>query len=278
MARTMVEIILRLVFFVTMPAAFSSGFLAVKLIFSAIGAGEPIRMDSIWVLVLLVSFTIVFGRFFCGFVCAFGTLGDAVYAVSGLIQKKLFKRSRQLSIPEKPTVILQKLKYLILLLIVLLTLLGVYSSISGWSPWDVFSRLMIFRLPGGAYIPGTILLVLILVGMAFKKRFFCQFLCPLGALFSLLPVLPFSRIHRKEENCIKGCQACKRHCPVNIKLGENILRDGECISCEKCKSVCPKQNLTKPENRLIKQDILWLLGKTVLFFVLGSLLGLCRFW
>ena len=35
-------------------------------------------------------------------------------------------------------------------------------------------------------IIGIILLILILIGMAFKKRFFCQFLCPMGAVFSIL--------------------------------------------------------------------------------------------
>ncbi len=114
------EIIIRTVFFITMPAAFASGFLAVKLIFTAIGAGEPLNIDSMWVLIGLVGFTIIFGRFFCGFVCAFGTLGDAVYSVSGFIQKKIFRRSKQLSIPEKPTVILQKIKYAVLFTIVIL--------------------------------------------------------------------------------------------------------------------------------------------------------------
>ncbi len=36
-------------------------------------------------------------------------------------------------------------------------------------------------------------LALILVGMALEERFFCKFFCPMGAIFSLMPVLtPFS--------------------------------------------------------------------------------------
>lgn len=276
-AKIITEIIIRLLFFITMPAAFSSGFLGIKLMFTSIGAGEPINVDSMWVLILLLGFTIVSGRFFCGFVCAFGTLGDAVYAASGFIQKKLLKRKKQISIPEKPTLILQKLKYIILLVIIILCALGIYGRLSGWSPWDVFSRLMVFRLPGDGYAVGIILLVLILIGMAFKKRFFCQFLCPMGAVFSLLPVLPISKIHRDEENCIKGCSACRKNCPVNIRLGEDMLRDGECISCEKCMTICPKKNLTKPENKLLKNNVICLVIKAVLFFTLGCVVGLCRF-
>ena len=54
-----------------------------------------------------------------------------------------------------------------------------------------------FRL--SSYIPGIVLLVLILVGMFFEERFFCRFLCPMGAVFSLLPILPFFTLHRKRE-------------------------------------------------------------------------------
>ncbi len=275
--KTITEILIRAVFFVTMPAAFSAGFLGVKLLFTSIGKGEPIPLDSMWVLIGLVAFTIVFGRFFCGFVCSFGTLGDAVYAVSGFVQKKIFKRKKQLSIPEKPTVILQKLKYVILLLIVVCCTFDVYKNFSGWSPWDIFSQLMIFRLPNASYWLGMILLLLIVVGMAFQKRFFCQFLCPMGAIFALLPILPISKLHRNSDNCIKGCNACKKNCPVQIKLGEDMLRDGECISCEKCKNICPKKNITKTENKLIKNDVILLGIKAVLFFALGLLLGLSRF-
>ena len=276
--KTVTEILIRLLFFILMPAAFSSGFLGVKLLFTAIGKGEPFNIGSLWILIGLSVFTIVFGRFFCGFVCAFGTLGDAVYAVSGFVQRKIFKRKRQLSIPEKPTVVLQKMKYLILFVIAVLCVFDIYKSLSGYSPWDVFSRLMVFRLPGDAYWAGSILLLVIVIGMAFKKRFFCQFLCPMGALFSLLPVLPVSKIQRNERNCIKGCHACRKNCPVHIKAGENILRDGECIACEKCMGVCPKKNLTKPEKKLIKNELFLLVIKAVLFFVMGICLGLCRFF
>ncbi len=241
LARTVTEILIRLLFFILMPAAFSSGFLGIKLLFTSIGKGETLNIGSLWILIGLSVFTIVFGRFFCGFVCAFGTLGDAVYAASGFVQRKILKRKKQLSIPEKPTVVLQKIKYLILFVIAVLCVFDIYKSLSGYSPWDVFSRLMVFRLPGDAYWAGSIILLLILIGMVFKKRFFCQFLCPMGALFSLLPVLPVSKIQRNERNCIKGCNACRKNCPVHIKAGENILRDGECIACEKCIGVCPKK-------------------------------------
>ena len=35
-------------------------------------------------------------------------------------------------------------------------------------------------------------LLLIMLGMAWEERFFCKFLCPMGGIFSLLPILPGS--------------------------------------------------------------------------------------
>lgn len=124
---------------------------------------------------------------------------------------------------------------------------------------------------------GIGLLVLILLGMAVQPRFFCQFLCPMGAVFALLPVLPFARLHRQSDGCIPGCNACKQQCPVCLKLEETSLRSGECIACEACVGTCPKQNIHRWDTALCK--CLWLpvLGKALLFFLLGCLLGFCRF-
>lgn len=126
------------------------------------------------------------------------------------------------------------------------------------------------------YLPGCILLLLIIVGMAFKERFFCQYLCPMGDLFSLLPHLPFANLKRDPENCIKGCSACQRQCPVGIKLESDGFKNGECIGCERCAGVCPKGNLNRWDRKLFRHEIIAVLIKAVLFFVIGLFAGLTR--
>lgn len=91
----------------------------------------------------------------------------------------------------------------------------------------------------GAYITGVVLLLLIVVGMMLKERFFCQFLCPLGAVFSLLPKLPIFHVKKKGQQCFDRCSACTNRCPVHLKYDEADIRDGECISCGRCFVVCP---------------------------------------
>ena len=110
--RTWLRTGVQLFFFVSMPGAFVAGFSGVKQIFLHIGAGEVLTADSFTLSLLgLCGFTLLFDRFFCGYVCAFGSLGDAVWALSGLIQKKLFHRKKQLRLPEWAVLLGQKVKY-----------------------------------------------------------------------------------------------------------------------------------------------------------------------
>ena len=229
--RTWLRAGVQLFFFVSMPGAFVAGFSGVKQIFLHIGAGEVLTADSFTLSLLgLCGFTLLFDRFFCGYACAFGSLGDAVWALSGLVQKKLFHRKKQLRLPERAVLWGQKVKYLLLAGLVALYVTRQEKLLSGASPWEVFSRLTALRLPPEGFGVGIVLLVLILLGMAVQPRFFCQFLCPLGAVFALLPVLPFARLHRQSDGCIPGCNACKQQCPVCLKLEESSLRSGECKS------------------------------------------------
>ena len=269
----------QLVFFVAMPGAFVAGFNGAKQIFLKIGTGDVLTVDSFVLSLLgLCGFTILFGRFFCGYVCAFGSLGDFVYWLSGLVQKKLLRRKKQFRFPEKAVKYGQWVKYLVLAGILALCAGNVYGKLSGTNPWEVFSRLTALRLPSADWGIGIALFVLILIGMALQPRFFCQFLCPMGAIFSLLPVLPFAQLHRDGENCIPGCNACANRCPVSLKLDEQSLRSGECIACETCVGTCPRSNISRWDLKLCKNFWAPVLIKAALFFAMGVCLGFCRFF
>lgn len=270
---------IQLFFFLAMPGAFAAGFNGVKQIFLAIGTGSVLSANSFVLSLLgLCGFTILFGRFFCGYVCAFGSLGDAVYWLSGLVQKKLLHRKKQFRFPEKAVRYGQLLKYLVLAAIAGLCAAGLYGRLSGTDPWEVFSRLTALRLPSAGWGIGIALFILILIGMALHPRFFCQFLCPMGAVFALLPVLPFAQLHRGEDHCIPGCRACASRCPVSLKLDARSLRSGECIGCEACVGTCPQQNISRWDFALFRSFWLPALGKALLFFGMGVCLGFCRFF
>ena len=162
----------QLFFFVSMPGAFVAGFSGVKQLFLHIGAGEVLSADSFTLSLLgLCGFTLLFDRFFCGYACAFGSLGDAVWALSGLVQKKLFHRKKPLRLPERAVLWGQKFKYLLLAGLVALYVTRQEKLLTGASPWEVFSRLTALRLPPEGFGVGIALLVLILLGMAVQPRF-----------------------------------------------------------------------------------------------------------
>ena len=261
---------IQLVFFLFLPSAFTTAFSGIKSVLTQIGAGNPIAWSSfLTVLLALCAYTIVFGRFFCGYACAFGTLGDAVHSLYLFLCKKCKKKPLLLKKSWKKP--LSYLKYAVLLAVVLLCFLGVYGDLTGWSPWDVFSMLRSGNFKVGAYWLGCILLVLILVGMVFCERFFCRFLCPMGAVFSLLPILPFFSVRRKRENCAKGCTACEKVCPSDLSLPEDGSWNvsGDCFQCQKCLEICPKKN-AKSSIRNFRGNEIWftLLRAVVLAAVL----------
>ena len=71
--------LIQVLYFLFIPSVYTAAFAGVKYIFTQIGAGEKVAMTSfVTVLVVICIYTILFGRFFCGFACAFGTLGDGV--------------------------------------------------------------------------------------------------------------------------------------------------------------------------------------------------------
>lgn len=277
--RALLRAAIQAIFFVSMPGAFAAGFYGVRQIFLRIGTGSVLQLDSFTLSLLgLCGFTLLTGRFFCGYVCAFGSLGDLVYWLSGLVQKKLLHRKKQFRLPHRAVLWGQKVKYLVLLFIVAMCAANQYGRLQGTDPWEVFSRLTALRTPPEGFGIGIALFVLILIGMAIQPRFFCQFLCPMGAVFALLPVPPFAQLHRNGENCIQGCNACADRCPVELKLDDESLRGGECIGCEACVGSCPRSNINRWDAASGGRFWVPAAAKAVLFFIMGVCLGFCRFF
>ena len=149
-----VRAVIQLLYFLFIPSAYTAAFNGVKYIFTQMGAKTHLEVTSfVAALIVLCVYTIVFGRFFCGFACAFGSLGDAVRALYVFICKKLKKKP----ITMKAAVVkkLQVVKYFVLAIIAVTCFTGVYSKAKGFSPWDVFSMLHARNFKLGGYTLGT---------------------------------------------------------------------------------------------------------------------------
>lgn len=243
------DIIIRGAFFLFFMTVWSSGFAGIKYLCEQVYTGKPLELNAfVQVLLILVIFTIVFGRFFCGKACAFGTYGDAVYWISARIAKLLGKKPP--GIPAGPEKKLKYIKYFVLIGICLMCILGMANLIIANSPWTAFANVKNGKVPleTTADIVGIALLIACTVGMAVEKRFFCKFLCPFGAVFALLPVFPFSAVRRKKESCLENCRACSNICvskldiPYEDEKNDYSFKMGDCFQCGKCTQICPAQN------------------------------------
>ena len=105
----------QLAFFIVAPALFSTAFAGIKSIFQAIASYQPVTWNSFLdVTGALLLLTILFGRHFCGYACAFGSLGDALYEATLFVRSKVFHKKKRHGYPEKTVRILQKVKYNVL--------------------------------------------------------------------------------------------------------------------------------------------------------------------
>ena len=90
---------IQLIFFIAAPSLFSTAFAGIKSIFLAIGGQQSVTWNSFLnITALLLIITILFGRHFCGYACAFGSLGDALYELTAFIRAKCFGKKKNMDI------------------------------------------------------------------------------------------------------------------------------------------------------------------------------------
>jgi len=230
--------------FLLFPGLFISVFSAVGSVYRSIVNDTFSLIELAQPLIILVGvmlITMLWGRFFCGFLCSFGSMGDFFWFLS----TKLFPNKPRVA--EKAGRVLKLLKYVVLSLIVIFvwtfsfqidsttnpwTIFGMYASVSGWSSLGYLLSL------------GAFFLLLIIVGSMLIERFFCRYFCPLGAVYALLSRFRVFRIKKPRSNC-GSCKLCARTCAMGIPLDQyDVISSGECIDCFACMEHCPRNNIT----------------------------------
>ena len=233
----------QLLAFLLFPGLFLTVFNALKDVIVALVTGTfalSALTGSLITLAVVLGVTVLWGRFFCGYLCTFGALQDLL----AFARKKLIPEVRRM--PEKADKLLKYVKYGVLLAVVLLVWVLQLPVDSTFSPWGVFGALLSGNLTVmGEAVPtiGFGLLLGILILSFFVERAFCRYLCPLGALFTPLSAGRLFRIRRLETACT-GCQQCTRTCAMGVTVHEDdFVRSGECIDCMRCMAVCRPQAL-----------------------------------
>lgn len=198
-----------------------------------------------YVIGIILLYSILFGRMICGFFCPFG-----------LIQEWLHKIKTPKIKKSKVTRVLSYLKYVILVfLVVIIPLLymmrdrGIPSFCKYICPAGVLEGAigLLSHIDNSAELLNLgplfawkfSLFVTTILLCIFISRFFCRFLCPLGALYGLFNRFSILGIKLERDKCV-DCGKCHAKCKVDIKH----VGDHECINCGECIDVCPTNAIT----------------------------------
>ncbi|KAF0207549.1 MAG: 4Fe-4S binding protein [Actinomycetota bacterium] len=211
----------------TLYALFSSGTLV-----------KQIAMSSVVLLLATLVVALVFRRSFCGQICPLGFLQE----LFGGIGRRVF--GRRFALPgwlDRPA---RYLKYVVLAVLIYLTWTTVSLVVRPYDPWVAYQHLTSAEVFTDFGI-GLAILGISLVGSLLYDRFFCKYLCPMGATLGLISRLSVFKVRRSEATCI-DCKACDTACPVNLRVSETaVVNSPECINCNECVAACPvKDTLT----------------------------------
>jgi NosR/NirI family transcriptional regulator, nitrous oxide reductase regulator len=183
---------------------------------------------------LLVGLTllsaILWGLVFCGSLCPFAATQEILFSIS---KKFSFPRLKPARSFEQRA---RYLKYGVLFSAVLISYFLGNTQATGIEPY-----LTLFTRKGNAF--AWTLLGLMLLAACFDFRFWCKYLCPVGACLGL--IARFSPFRIRIQKWCTGCQSCAKVCPTDaITLNADnrpVIDHPECILCGNCIREC-RQN------------------------------------
>lgn len=198
-------------------------------------AGLGIYIPFLLTALIPVIFTLIFGRFFCGWICPATFLYELNSNLAAWLHKSGF--------PVGQKHFDRRLKYLVLLIGVIVSALSGSILFAAIYPPAIIGREIYYAIALGGFGVGTVFFVLTLFfDLLIARRGFCRYLCPGGALYSLLGRYRLLRIKREVSKC-NDCVKCNAICEFEL----DPMRDDfgqECNNCTACIAVCPTYALS----------------------------------
>jgi polyferredoxin len=232
---------LTLVLSVAYLGVYQSHLISITNVLGSLTGTLPLHAETIGFSLLVlfgVVSTVIWGRVYCGRICAFGALTQLIDAI--------VPARFQLKIPAALERRASYVKYAILFGAVAYYLLTDENSFYRYiEPFWMFS-----------FEAGTLLWIgvgLLLVASVFVRNLYCRFLCPLGAALGLVSALSIFKIKRWSE--CSSCAVCENTCEWGAIRQRKIVMP-ECVRCDDCeilyasKTRCPHWLLKAKNKRL----------------------------
>ncbi len=207
---------------------------------------------TMWIGFAILGLSFLLGRFFCGWICPLGTIFDFASKVFTPRTAARRKESGQHTAA-------QRIKYIILIVLLVLAACRVLQV--GWfDPIALLTRVgAVFLAPAASAGWGSLatdatprsfptgwLITLIFTSLlllnAWRPRFWCRYLCPLGALLGAAAKFSIGAVVRNTHRC-NDCGLCAQQCPAACEPDKKT-RTAECFICGTCLPACPKDALS----------------------------------
>jgi NosR/NirI family nitrous oxide reductase transcriptional regulator len=165
---------------------------------------------------------------FCGWLCPFGALQELTNTIAKWLKVP------QVTVPWGLHERLWPIKYIVFLGLFGLSLYSVDMA-ERFAEVEPFKTAIILKFARGW--PFVLYAVALLVIGLFIERFFCRYLCPLGAALAIPGRIRTFEWLRRWPECGSPCQRCAKECPVQSIHPEGHINVNECIYCMHCQEL-----------------------------------------
>lgn len=193
-------------------------------------AGKTVYWPFVVTALIPIVFSLLLGRFFCGWICPATLLYE--------LNDNLGTWLRRAGLPVSRRRLDRRIKYLVLVMGMVVGMFSGAVVFAAIYPPAIIGREIYYAIAVGGFGSGMVFFILtLLFDLLVARRGFCRYVCPGGALYSLLGRFRPVRIQRNVKTC-NDCAKCNTVC----QFGLDPWRDGfgqECNNCSACIAVCP---------------------------------------